>query len=134
MIGITWICADIIHGGHLSLLRRAKNIVGEDGTLVVCIATDNDIKRRKNGRGERYPLKQRLEWVSDLRSVDRVDIQDPSFTKKDAVAKWKPDVIFVSDEYQKKNWEGAKLGVPVTYLPYTEGVSSTSICQENSSS
>lgn len=129
MIGIAWICADIIHGGHLSLLRRAKDMVGPDGTLVVCIATNNDIRRRK-GRDERYALKQRWAWVSDLRSVDKVDIQDPIFTKKDAIAKWKPNLIFVSDEYKDKDWEGAKLGVTVSYLPYTQNINSTDLWKE----
>ena len=125
MRGITWITADPWHYGHTNLVRRAKEVCDE---LIVCVSTSEDIERRK-GRKERFPLEKRLEWVKEMRSVDIVGIQDPGFSKADAVSKWNPDAIFVSDEYMDRDWEGKSLGVTVIYLPYTQGVSSTSICE-----
>jgi cytidyltransferase-like protein len=124
---ISWITFDPGHFGHYALCRRAKELAGENGRLVVCVSDDADIFRRK-GRHERVPLADRLKAAMDCRWVDAVGVQSPSFTKADAVARWKPDLIAVSEEYRARDWEGARLGVEVAYLPYTDGISSTALC------
>ncbi|KKL96780.1 hypothetical protein LCGC14_1841100 [marine sediment metagenome] len=41
--------------------------------------------------------------------------------------RFNPDVIFCRDDWKGRDWEGAKLGVKVVYLPYTRGISSTKL-------
>jgi glycerol-3-phosphate cytidylyltransferase len=122
---ITWITADPLHTGHIRLLRRARYIAAED-ELIVCISTDKDIQRRK-GRSERFVWVDRVADVQAISYVDIVDRQDPDFTKADAIEKYNPDMIVVGSDYDE-DWEGANLGVPVTFIPRTPDISSSDIC------
>jgi glycerol-3-phosphate cytidylyltransferase len=125
---ITWITADPIHNGHIRILRKARDIAG-DGNVIVCISTNEDIQVRKS-RDERFNWADRVADVRAISYVDIIDMQDPSFTKKNAIEKYKPDVILVGDDYDK-DWDGAKLGLPVIYVPRTPNISSTDIHLQN---
>lgn len=116
----TW---DIFHIGHLNLLRNAKALCDR---LIVCVSTDEYVLKTK-GHKPIIPFKDRLRIVNAIKMVDNVDFQDITFTKKDAVKQYKPNVIFVGDDWKGKKWDGAKLGVKVEYLRYTKKISTTKI-------
>ena len=41
---------DIIHKGHLLMMKNAKAIAGEDGTLTLGILTDEAVMEKKQNR------------------------------------------------------------------------------------
>lgn len=47
--------------------------------------------------------------------------------KKKLIEDYQPDVIFVGDDWTPATFSGEGLGVPVVYLPHTDGISSTEI-------
>ena len=125
-IGLTFGVYDLIHGGHVNLLKNAKELCEK---LIVCVSTDDYVSRHK-GSFAFIPLNERLNVVRAIKYVDVVDIQSLEFGKAEAVAKYNPDVLFVGDDWTPETYTGMKLGVPVEFLQYTKGISSTLLREE----
>lgn len=83
---------EIIHLGHIKLLEEAKKIGGEDSKLVVVVARDETIRRRK-GREPILSEEDRRYLVSMLKPVDEAILghYPPSFEKM--IEKVKPNII-----------------------------------------
>jgi rfaE bifunctional protein nucleotidyltransferase chain/domain len=116
---------DILHVGHLNLLRRAKAL---GDRLVVGVLTDEAAERYKPR--PTMPFQHRLEIISELRMVDDVvQIDDTNATH--ALIELKPDIlVHGSDITNKPHWEIGQTwmrdnGGRFVVLAYTEGVSST---------
>ena len=125
-IGYTTGVYDMFHIGHLNIIKRAKE---QCDYLIVGITTDELCYKRKN----KYPIipeQERMAIVSELRSVDKVVLQE-SMDKLDAVKKYHADVVFVgsdwkgTDAWNQYEKEFAKVGCDVVYLDHTEGISSS---------
>jgi glycerol-3-phosphate cytidylyltransferase len=118
--GLTFGAYDPWHFGHERLLENAKKLCN---ILIVCVSDKDYIKKYKN-RKEFIPLKKRMKIVSECKYVNIVDKQSLKFGKKEAIVKYKPDVLFVGSDH-RSNYAGVGLGVDVVYLPHTDGISST---------
>lgn len=112
---------DIIHLGHLHYLEESKKLGDE---LVVVVATDNTVRRRKHEPVT--PEKMRLELVSSLKPVDRAVLGKDSGDMFEIVKELKPDIITVGydqpfDEKQLEE-ELAKRGlkVKVVRMPHLD--------------
>jgi FAD synthetase len=81
---------DIIHLGHLHYLEESKKLGDE---LVVVVATDNTVRRRKHE--PITPEKMRVELVSSLKPVDRAFLGKESGDIFDIVKEVKPDIITI---------------------------------------
>lgn len=125
-IGYTTGVFDMLHVGHLNILRRAKE---QCNFLIVGVSTDELVKEYK-GKSPIIPFSERLEMVAALQCVDMVVPQ----RDRDKFAAWenyKFNAMFVGDD-----WKGNELfleiekrlnneGVKVIYFPYTKNTSST---------
>jgi rfaE bifunctional protein nucleotidyltransferase chain/domain len=116
---------DILHVGHLNLLRRAKAL---GDTLIVGVLTDEAAERYKPRPV--MPFEQRLELVRALRMVDDVvTVHDTNATP--VLIELDADIlVHGSDISHKPGWEIGQTwmrehGKQFVVLPYTEGVSST---------
>ena len=119
--GITWGCFDGLSEAHLKVLGEAKRSCDY---LIVGVSDDNYIREKKKSE----PIlgwEQRMLIVSKL--ADKVIPQSKYFTKEKACQYFKPDVIFVGDEYRNKEWDGKKLGIPVCYIKHYINIHSTNI-------
>jgi len=123
IIGLTFGAFEIFHQGHYNLLKNAK---AKCNHLIVCVSSDKYIEKNK-GHRPAINTKLRQQIVKSMKFVDEVDIQAIFFTKKQAVEKFKPDFIFVGDDWTPKTFGGEGLGVPVVYLPRTKDISSTKL-------
>jgi glycerol-3-phosphate cytidylyltransferase len=90
------------------------------------MSSDEYIKSKK-GYEPPVPFDQRFMHLSALRNevVDMIDVQTIDFGKKEAIDKYNPDVLFVGNDWTPETYTGEGLGVPVVYLPHTDGISST---------
>jgi len=119
-IGLTTGCFDMLHEGHINLLKNAKKYVD---VLIVCLS-DDEYSLKHKGKKPVIKLEERKRVLQNLDIVDAVDVQSLTFGKADLIKKYKPDYLFVGDDHLK-DYNGEGLGVPVIYLPYTKGISST---------
>lgn len=81
---------DIIHLGHLHYLEESKKLGDE---LVVVVATDNTVRRRKHE--PITPEKMRVELVSSLKPVDRAVLGKESGDIFEIVKEVGPDIITI---------------------------------------
>lgn len=79
---------DILHLGHLHYLEESKKLGDE---LVVVVATDNTVRKRKHE--PITPEKMRLELVASLKPVDRAVLGKATGDMFEIVREVKPDVI-----------------------------------------
>ena len=127
-IGYTQGTYDLFHIGHLNLLENAK---AQCEKLVVGVNTDELVMNYKN-RKSIIPESERIRIVESIKVVDEV-IKTDSLDKKKAFEKVHFDVIFIGDDWKgSQRWkdtenEFEKIGIPVEYLPHTDGISSSKI-------
>jgi len=127
IIGYTTGVFDLFHVGHIRLLNKAKSYCDE---LIVGVTSD-ELVSYKNKKAV-ISLDERLEIVKNIKSVDRVIVQE-DMEKFKMWGKLKFDLIFVGDDWKgTEKWnnyekEFNKVGVKIIYFPYTKGTSSTLI-------
>lgn len=116
---ITFGTFDLLHEGHLKLLKRARAL---GDRLVVGVSSDQ-LNDRK-GKRSIFPEAQRMSYVAALRYVDEVFLEESLELKDSYIRRHKAELLVMGDDWAGKfDWVTAK----VTYLPRTEGISSTLI-------
>ncbi len=120
-------CFDIIHAGHVDLLRRAREL----GTrLVVGINSDSSVRAIKGPDRPFVAEEERAEVLSGLRFVDEVVVFDDPTPEK-LIEQIKPDVLVKGGDWSENEIIGADFvrrnGGEVHSLPLVDGHSSTSI-------
>lgn len=121
--------ADIIHPGHLNIIKRA----GEYGSVIVGVLTDRAIASYK--RLPYLDYEQRALIVSSLKGVSAVVAQD-TLDYRPNLRQLRPDYVVHGDDWKEgvqketrqqvieclKEWGGELIE-----FPYTEGISSTQL-------
>lgn len=120
---ITYGTFDLLHYGHIEILRRAKELT-EGGKLVVAISSDefNAIKGKKS----HMPYEKRKELVEAIRYVDEVIPEHNWEQKKSDITDHKVDLFVMGNDWQGKFDELKEL-CEVVYLERTPSISSTAI-------
>jgi D-beta-D-heptose 7-phosphate kinase/D-beta-D-heptose 1-phosphate adenosyltransferase len=87
---------DLLHGGHLALLVRARALAD---VLVVGVNSDASVRRLK-GRGRPIvPLEERMEMLAGLKPVDYV-LPFEEDTPARLIAALRPDVLVKGGDYR----------------------------------
>ena len=83
---------DLLHFAHVKYLEEAKKTGGPNAELVVIIARDSTVEKR---RGEKpiIPENQRVALVDSLKIVDKAILGYEDFNVEKVMEKVKPDVI-----------------------------------------
>ena len=122
-------CADLIHHGHLNIIKEAKKY----GRVMIGLLTDSAIASYK--RLPALVYEQRKEIVESIVGVERVVPQE-TLEYGSNLELYKPDFVVHGDDWitgpqkhirnkvikQLKNWGGIVIDVP-----YTKGISSTKL-------
>ncbi|RJS89721.1 FAD synthase [Candidatus Bathyarchaeota archaeon] len=85
---------DILHYGHVRLLEEAKKVGGEDAKLVVIVARDKTVEKRK-GKRPVLPEWERRAIVAALRVVDEALLGFEEMDMERVIELVKPDIIAV---------------------------------------
>lgn len=120
---ITYGTFDLLHYGHINLLKRAKAL---GDYLIVAISTDEFNLTMKDKKCY-FSYEQRKSLVEAIRYVDLVIPEESWEQKKIDVDDYRVDIFVIGDD-----WEGhfdflKKEGVEVIYLPRTPEISTTQI-------
>lgn len=130
-VGYTQGVYDMLHIGHLNLLRNAKM---QCEKLIVGVNADELVQEYKH-KTPLIPTEERVQIISAIRWVDEAHVAT-TLDKIEALKKHHFDVIFIGDDWKgSERWlqaerELAEFGVKVVYLPHTEGISSTMLHQK----
>ncbi|MCW1928804.1 glycerol-3-phosphate cytidylyltransferase [Bhargavaea beijingensis] len=121
---ITYGTFDLIHHGHINILRRAKEY---GDYLIVGVSTDefNAIK----GKKAYYPFEERKMILEAIRYVDEVIPESHWGQKVEDIQNHHIDVFVMGSDWEGKFDELAE-HCEVIYLPRTEGISSTKIKED----
>lgn len=85
---------DLLHLGHLRFLQESKRKGGPRSKLVVVVARDKTVFRRK-GKGPVIPEDQRRELVGALRVVDRAILGREEIDLLGILKEVKPNIVCV---------------------------------------
>jgi rfaE bifunctional protein nucleotidyltransferase chain/domain/rfaE bifunctional protein kinase chain/domain len=120
-------CFDLLHAGHVELLRAARAL---GDCLVVCVNSDESVRRLKGPDRPLVPQADRARLLEALEPVDATVIFDED-TPAAALAALRPDIWAKGGDYAGMPLpEAATLagwGGQVVLLPYHEGRSSTAL-------
>ncbi len=122
---ITYGTYDLLHQGHLNLLKRAKAL----GDYLIVGVTNDSFDRERGKLNVRNNVLERVEAVRATGLADQIIIEDYVGQKIDDIQKYDVDIFAIGSD-----WEGKfdYLGefCEVVYLPRTEGISSTMLRDE----
>ena len=124
---ITYGTFDLLHQGHINLLRRAKAL---GDWLIVGVTTDKfDQDRGKLNTCD--DLMTRIEAVKKTGYADQIVLEEYKGQKIDDIRKYGVDIFAIGSD-----WEGyfdyLKEFCEVVYLPRTEGISSSQLREGHS--
>ena len=123
---LTYGTYDLLHYGHIRLLKRAKAL---GDYLVVAISTDefNAIK----GKKAYHNYETRKEMLEAVRYVDLVIPENNWEQKRDDVIKYEIDMVVMGSDWEgSEKFECLRDLCKVVYLDRTQGVSTTQIKKE----
>ena len=123
---ITYGTYDLLHDGHIQLLRRAKAL----GDYLIVGVTNDRFDRERGKLNVRNNVLERVEAVKATGIVDEVIIEDYVGQKIDDILKYDVDIFAIGSDWEGK-FDYLSEYCEVVYLPRTEGVSSTMLRAES---
>lgn len=120
---ITYGTFDLLHYGHINLLRRAKAL---GDYLVVALSTD-EFNRNEKNKVCYFAYEKRKALLEAIRYVDLVIPETCWQQKVTDVKEYHIDVFVMGDDWEGKFDYLKEEGVEVVYLPRTPEISSTQI-------
>ena len=123
---ITYGTYDLLHQGHINLLKRAKEL----GDYLIVGVTNDNFDRERGKLNVRNNVLERVEAVKATGLADQVIIEDYFGQKIDDIQKYDVDIFAIGSD-----WEGhfdyLNEFCQVVYLPRTQGISSTMLRNES---
>ena len=111
---ITYGTFDLLHAGHINLLRRAKEL----GDYLIVVVSTDEFNWNEKQKKCYFSYEERKKLVEAVRYVDLVIPEENWDQKISDVKEYHVDTFVMGDD-----WE-------VVYLPRTEGISTTKIKQD----
>lgn len=122
---ITYGTFDLLHYGHINLLRRAKQY---GDYLIVALSTDEFNWNQKHKKSY-FSYEQRKQLLESIRYVDLVIPEENWAQKESDVKEYHIDTFVMGDDWAGK-FDFLKPYCDVVYLPRTPEISTTQIKKE----
>lgn len=122
---ITYGTYDLLHQGHINLLRRAREL----GDYLIVGVTSDSFDRGRGKLNVRNNVLERVEAVKATGYADEVIIEDYVGQKIDDIQKYNVDIFAIGSDWEGK-FDYLNEFTKVVYLPRTEGISSTMLRAE----
>lgn len=123
---ITYGTYDLLHEGHLNLLRRAKEL----GDYLIVGVTSDRFDRERGKLNVRNNVLERVASVQATGFADQIIIEDYVGQKIDDIQKYGVDIFAIGSDWTGK-FDYLNEFCKVVYLPRTEGISSTILRNES---
>lgn len=125
IVGFTCSCFDLLHPGHLMMMKEAKM---HCDWLIAGLQTDPTIDRKEKNK----PIQSIFERYVQLEACKYVDEIVLYATEKDlmdVLQSYPIDVRIMGEEYIDKNYTGKELDIPVVYNKRRHSFSTTELRQ-----
>lgn len=122
---ITYGTYDLLHQGHINLLKRAKAL----GDYLIVGVTNDNFDRERGKLNVRNNVLERVEAVRATGLADKIVIEDYVGQKIDDIQKYDVDIFAIGSDWEGK-FDYLKEFCDVVYLPRTEGISSTMLRED----
>ena len=122
---ITYGTYDLLHQGHINLLKRAKAL----GDYLIVGVTNDSFDRERGKLNVRNNVLERVEAVKATGLADQIIIEDYVGQKIDDIQKYDVDIFAIGSDWVGK-FDYLNEYCKVVYLPRTEGISSTMLREE----
>lgn len=116
-------CFDLLHLGHLSYLRKAKQL---GDLLVIGLNSDESIKRLKGLARPINDINTRLAMLCALEFIDAVIVFSDD-TPLEIIKELKPDILVKGADYKDKEIVGSNFAKQTCLIDFVDGYSSTNI-------
>ena len=122
---ITYGTYDLLHYGHIRLLKRAKAL----GDYLIVGVTADDFDKKRGKINVQQSLMERVEAVKATGIADEIIIEEYEGQKIDDIRRYNIDIFTVGSDWVGK-FDYLREYCKVVYLDRTEGVSSSEIRTE----
>ena len=119
---ITYGTFDLLHAGHINLLRRAKEL----GDYLIVVVSTDEFNWNEKQKKCYFTYEERKKLVEAVRYVDLVIPENSWDQKISDVQEYHVDTFVMGDDWKGK-FDFLKDYCEVVYLPSTEGISTTKI-------
>ncbi len=119
---ITYGTYDLLHYGHVNLLKRAREL-GDH--LIVALSTDEFNMREKNKKCY-FCFEERKSLLEALRYVDQVIPEESWDQKREDIVRHNVDVLVMGDDWRGR-FDDLIDVCEVVYLPRTPEISTSKI-------
>ena len=122
-------CFDLLHAGHVRLLREAKKL---GDLLIVALNSDSSVREIKGPDRPILPEEERAELIAALEMVDYVTLFDEP-DPLNVLRELRPDVLAKGGDWAEDKIVGRECvesyGGKVAVIPYLKGHSTTEIIE-----
>jgi D-beta-D-heptose 7-phosphate kinase/D-beta-D-heptose 1-phosphate adenosyltransferase len=116
-------CFDLLHLGHVSLFKKAKDI---GDVLIVAINSDKSLSFLKGSKRPLINEKDRVGLLLSLKFIDYVVIFDEQ-TPKEILSELRPDILIKGNDYKLSEIIGREYVGKIYRFPILEGKSTTNL-------
>ena len=119
-------CFDILHVGHLAMLRYAASL---GDYLIVGVDTDERVAKSKGPTRPKNCLQDRMDMLEAIKYVDRVVSFNTDEELEELVEYFYPVHLVVGADYKNKHVIGGQYAEQVTFFDKVPGYSTTNIIE-----
>ena len=119
-------CFDILHRGHIEMLKYAKSL---GGLLVVGIDSDEKVARDKGFGRPINSAKDRKFILESIEHVDHVVIFNSKEDLEELIKFYKPDVMVIGSDWKNKRVIGASYAAELEFFDRVGDYSTTNILE-----
>ena len=122
-IGFTCSCFDLLHAGHILMLKDAKS---QCDKLIVGLQTDPTLDRPEKNKPIQT-LEERKIQLEAVRYVDDIFVYETESDLIDLLKLIKPDVRILGSDYKDESFTGDELNIPIYYHERNHNYSSSNL-------
>lgn len=120
---ITYGTFDLLHYGHINLLKRAKSL----GDYLIVGLSTNEFNNKEKNKDCYFDYDNRKSLLDAVKYVDLVIPEETWEQKVSDIQKYNVDVFVIGDDWKGKFDYLEDFGIEVVYLPRTKEISTTKI-------
>jgi D-beta-D-heptose 7-phosphate kinase/D-beta-D-heptose 1-phosphate adenosyltransferase len=119
-------CFDILHTGHITYLKKAKQLGDK---LIIGLNTDRSVKALKGDLRPVNPQEDRALLLAALAFVDLIVLFDED-TPYELIKAVRPYVLVKGGDYKPEKVVGREFAGEVVIIPFVDGYSTTNVLRK----